>query len=486
MVASFIFLVLGAWFFYRKRTAGLQRFDLLAAFAIKLAACAVFLHVYTHYYGDGSLTADPEEFMKESAVLARVAGNSVGDYLQFMFGLESDKMVMEQLAATSHWTAGDLTWINDSKNVIRANSLVYFLSAGNIWAHCIVFAFLSVLGFRELHLAFETYFDKWKRLFWFGVLCIPSVLFWTSGMLKEPLMIAGFCLVIRAFFSDLPFVGKAWRFVLGAFLMLAFKPYVFFCLVPVLAWHLAAVRLRKKVRVAILVLAPLLVIFGLNLAPGKRDQVAHYLTRKQFDFINVGRGGLHVYADTCFFYFRPDQFEHLVIYPDSSTYLKKPLVAKMMKTGATLPFKDVYLRPNSKKWIAFYNEAPSSSFIHVTEIQGSYSTLIKTIPEALAIACLRPFPTDPGGSLKYFAFCESVILAGLLLFFALTRWKYLPEKLSIRLTSLLIFCAFLSLLIGWTTPVLGAVVRYRIPVYLVFGTIILILAFGNKKKFSNE
>ncbi|MBI3237607.1 MAG: hypothetical protein HYZ43_01975, partial [Flavobacteriia bacterium] len=125
-----------------------MKYDLLLAWAIKLAAGGLFLVVYSQYYGSGTLTADPKAFMHESALLNQVAHKSFTDYLRFLTGMETQSMIDHYLSATTHWSGGDLTLINDSKNVIRVNSLLYFLSNGNIYLHILVFGFLSLLGFR--------------------------------------------------------------------------------------------------------------------------------------------------------------------------------------------------------------------------------------------------------------------------------------------------------------------------------------------------
>jgi hypothetical protein len=45
---------------------------------------------------------------------------------------------------------------------------------------------------------------------------------------------------------------------------------------------------------------------------------------------------------------------------------------------------------------------------------------------------------------------------------------------------LLVFSLILTLLIGWTTPVIGAIIRYKVPVQLAMMLVTLIL-FNPKK-----
>jgi hypothetical protein len=383
-----------------------------------------------------------------------------------------------------HWTAGDLNLINDSKNVIRVNSLLHFISGGNIYIHLLVFAFLSLLGMRELYLTFYKHVElRWRR-FWFALIALPSVLFWTGSMLKEPLLIVGLCLVLRAAFGELSAVGKTWRLLVGAAFMLAFKPYVVLCLLPALGYYLITKRFLLKKPGLSLLLFSLPIIILIACLPEKRKETTHYLTRKQFDFINLGRGGLHVYADTCFFYFRPDQFRDLEFRSDSTVYLKKPVVAKLVTMGKSAPFKDVYLLPNKKRWFSYYRSDGCASAIPVTGINDSFTQLLINIPEAFVNAAFRPFFGDPGGVLKFPAIIETLLLFGFF-FVQLRNWTHISGEDKLLVITLLVFAILLFILVGWITPVLGAIVRYRIPAYLAIASAALIL-YKQRKDVTHE
>ena len=465
MVIIFLLLLIGAWILWKRTTDGLLKYDLLLAWGLKLAASVLFLIVYSEYYGFGTLTADPAAFMHESALLNQVAHVSFTDYLRFLAGMETQSMIEHYLSTTTHWNSGDLTLINDSKNVIRVNSLIYFLSNGNVYLHVVVFSFLSLLGFRELYLTFSTGIAFSKRWFWYALILFPSLIFWTGSMLKEPLMIVGLCLVIRAWFGDLGTMSRVWRWVLGLLLLTAFKPYVFVCLLPAIVLYVVTVKVFKKRVWLALSLLLVLVTSVIVFLPAPREKGVFYLTRKQFDFINIGKGGIHAYSDSCFYFFRPDQFQFLKITKEDSVFLTRPLHAKKVALGKALPFENVTLQPNQKAWFMYYRSDGCASYIPVTPIQSSSAQLMHNIPEALINAAFRPFFGDPGGWLKYFAIVETIVLFGWVLY-AFSFWKSATQQTRIQVVSLILFAVCLLLLIGWITPVLGAMVRYRIPAYL--------------------
>ena len=94
-------------------------------------------------------------------------------------------------------------------------------------------------------------------------------------------------------------------------------------------------------------------------------------------------------------------------------------------------------------------------------------------------AAIRPWPTDPGGNLKWFNILETL---GLFTWMFFGIWKYRKQRNKTQNDLLFItacFAILLFLLIGWTTPVLGAIARYRIPAYLGLFVIGMI---GKKEK----
>lgn len=465
----------------RRSTPGLKRPDLPLAYGLRLAGDVIFLLIYTYYYGWGDLTADPAAFMKESKMLTDVFYHSPKDYFTFLFGLEDQDMVYHYLKQTFHWNAGNLTLINDSKNVIRINSLLNFFTQGNVFFNSAIVSFFSLLGFRELYKTLKPRISVGARILWYCLILFPSTLFWTSGMLKEPFMMIGFCLLIAAIFGKHTTTGRTWRYLLSFLLFVAFKPYVLVCLIPVLLVKWLFRPQKRSYGFSMLYFVLPLLLFGIVLAiPSSGKKVTSYLTRKQYDFINVGRGGLHAYADTCFFYFRPDQYSLLHFGKNDEVYLKHPVMAKRLETGKASPFYDVYLQPNSKPWHRYYMAAGSQSYIAIPELLNKRKRLITTAPHALVNASFRPFFGDEGSWLKIPAIIETIALFAFLAYAFVYSGTNRKKNAEIILF-LLAFSIVLLLLIGWITPVLGAIARYRIPAYLSLFIISLLLY--RKRKF---
>lgn len=465
------------WFVWKFKTDGLSRTNLLIGWGIKILFGVLFMVIHTKIYGIGDITVDWEEYMEDSVTLNGVAYQSFGDYLRFLFGMNSESAVHQYLSHTNHWSAGDLDLMNDSRNVLRVNSLIVFLSGGNVYVHILFFSFFSFIGLREIFLAFKDRIFYDKRFFWFALFLFPTLSFWTGSVLKEPLMILGFAFILNALFGTLPWKSRLWRFVLGFVLMLWFKPYVLCCLLLSIPVFLLGKFVFKK-RVF---LAPLTVLIGFTIVfisfASLRTNVTHRLTRMQFDFMNVGRGGIHAYADSCYYYFRTDQYADLNFLKNGDIQVKKKLVAKKVTFGMSYPFDDIALKPGDGPWRIDFIGTECGSYIELTSIGSDSWQLIKNIPEAIINSTLRPTFWDPGGKLKIVNFLETIGLFALLTFGFWYNRKYRSDEEKNVILFLLAFSFVLFVLIGWTTPVLGAIVRYRMPAYL---TLFLVAFIGSR------
>lgn len=463
MVVALLF-ILGSYYLYQKTTVHLTRYDLLVAWFIRLGFSALFLFIYFDYYPNGATQSDIGSVMHDSRILNNVFYQSPKAYFECFFGFENQQLVERYLSQTNRWSSGYTILFDDTKNVIRINSLLFFVSKGSLLVHLVIISFFSLLGMRELYLTFQARVWIHKRLFWFLLIIFPSLAFWSSSLLKEPFLILGLALFLRASLSQLPRSSKLWRWIIGGILLVLFKPYVLLCLIIALLIVVAAKFINKKslFRTSFLVITFMLLLF--TIVPVFHQQPMRFLSRKQFDFNNMSKGGVHVYSDSCFYYFTPNQ-EKLLRISDSMVYLTQPVIAQKEKLGIVAPSEKVYLSPNAAGWPLYYKAPKSNSYITLQPLDNSPLQLIKNIPEALTNATFRPFFWDKGGVLKWVNILESLAL---FVFLSVAMWKKIERTASDKqtITTLLWFSILLLLLIGFTTPVIGAIVRYRIPAYL--------------------
>lgn len=453
-------------------------------FVVKVAVSVFFLYVYSYHYGVGELTADPSAFMDESKILNAAFYESPTAYFRFLTGLDSKALVAEYLSETTQWDAGSSKWFNDTKNLLRLHSLIHFISFNQTMIHLFVVSLISLLGLRFMTLAIIPYTHLKTTIIFLSLLLMPNALFWSSGLLKEPLIFFSIGLFIYSVLSNTSLFRKSLLIVVSILCMVGIKPYILVCIIPAIIIFMLF-NYMKRTRTAIIITIVLITGSLLSLLSSPFQPVVKKLSDQQFDFINIGKGGVFARADTCIYIIAGEDMPHVIVNQvDSTVILTKEIVGDYILPNAKKDKKRCMIQPNETPWKMYYEGEFSGSYIEITPIEQSGNQLLKNIPEAINNATFRPYPNDPPESVfKYFSLIDgwgSLLLLVITFFFF--RRKIDRKELSI-IAALFVFSFILTLLIGWTTPVLGAIIRYKVPVQLAMMIVTLILF--NPKRLTN-
>jgi hypothetical protein len=132
----------------------------------------------------------------------------------------------------------------------------------------------------------------------------------------------------------------------------------------------------------------------------------------------------------------------------------------------------------SKKQTDFYNVAEmnaAGSAVEVSPVAQTAVGFLADAPERLALTYLRPWPWEAGGALQWAAVIENLLFL-FLLGWMVTVWvrgrKHHPQSLKALLWLVFSFAVVFGLVAGSTVPVLGAMVRYKLPVLLLIGVVL--------------
>lgn len=462
-----LYLLLSKW----NKSLDLPQWMLPTAYLLKCAIGVIFLHMYIINVPDAHLKNDAGTFLHEGKILNDVFYTAPEAYFTFLTGIgENDSIVEHHMMETSHWSSGDQAFLNDNKNVIRIHSLLLFFSQGSPYVHLFIFCLLGLIGISLIYRWASCYSSLSRPFIFWALMLVPNILFWSSSILKEPFMLMG----IGGFlaFATPSFTRKqriTWG-VLGILFLLGYKPYILLALLPALLIYQLYPRFKRYRTAWSLGVLLGLGVIGIFSLPSLTQKVVHQLARKQFDFINVGQGGLHACNGPNFYYFRPDQLSALAIEEDS-VQLLQPIDACMVHHGSLEEPSPIHLIPSAEKWKIHFKNESANSFIDIPKIR-TLPDLLYAAPSAIVNVFFRPFPTDPSGALKPIVIVETILLWGFLII-AIFRRKTLSVNDQRILVSAIIFCIVLALMIGWITPVIGALVRYRIPIQLA----LLLMAF---------
>jgi hypothetical protein len=408
--AIFSILIL-KWKYFEVK--GISRRYLLLAFALKLCFGFLLGWIYTDHYTDRK-TGDTYRFFDDARIIHDSADEGFGVYLKLLtgIGMEEDELAMKYYNRMTHMERSySEAFYNDNQTIIRANALIMPFSRGNYFVHIAFWCFASLIGLTAIMKVLTRYFPRKRIAMFVAVFLLPTVLFWGSGVLKEPILLLGVGLFFRGImrFAYGEFKPRnALGLILGVTLLILTKGYVLFALLPASA--------------------------GLLLARA-------FPNRNFWLMFGIPHVALIILIFT------------------------GPLIS---------PSFDFAQRMNLKQ-VAFYNvatESDSGSLLQLPALTKSNDLLLHA-PNALHVTYLRPWPWEWTNFLYIPAALENLFL---FIALGLMLWNFRrPYGLAVPIIAFGISAVLvLGVLIGEVVPVLGAVVRYKMPA-LIF---LFVIIFG--------
>ena len=417
MIIAVIYL-LCSFYLIRKwrifRFENISNFQLSLAFVTKLFGAFILYYVYTEIYRDRQ-TADIFKFYDDSLALTQVFFDSPADFIKIIIGIHEDHFLMDYFINMNHWdNSYESVITNESRVVIKLCAVINLISMNNYMVNVIIFTMLSFVGIiltiRSLALLYPSKYIK--HLFWVLVL-FPSIFIWSAGILKEPLILLGIGMLLFGISSIHVKKEKKWLswviLGLGLVILLKVKFYIFCCILPtVILVGLSTVKRFKPLPLlSSIYLIFLLATFTFHLFNFGYDPI-ELISIKQQDFTNL---------------------------------------AKFYRAG---------------------------SYFEIPLINSSFLDFLGAIPMGLLNGLFRPLPWDVDKTLHILPLIESTLIlvfTSIVLFRFVSKKTHLKRKDNMYIIGFSSFTLLLYILIGITTPVIGALVRYKIP-----GTLFLILS----------
>lgn len=476
--AFFIFLIRKLSFFHSE---GILRNAFTFAFIVKIIFGFIFWAVYT-YYSSYQNRADAFLYFEDGKVLYSALYNKPLDYIKLLLGI-NDTSLAPYFEKTGYWSREfNQGMYNETRTVIRFNALVCLFSFGQYHVHTVFMCFLSLTGLTGIFKTFFPFLKNKKNELFVVIFFMPSVLFWGSGVLKEGLILFGAGMLIYHWFKILNEGFSVFRFMLIVFFigMLSItKIYMLLIILPALFAHAWIVKsssrfaLLKYLTVIILYVSAGLLLPNINFP--------FMLMEKQRQSIYLSKGGAYLVnkQQQRFIYIKSETKERIIDLNDHPSYCKiKPGVPYLNWTKDN--YMDTGIVNNSTDtttyWI-YYNQEPAGSKIDIPILHPSIWGILKISPAAFLNSLVRPHIFEAKNPLMLLSALENSVIVIVLLFACFFFKK--PET-----PHLLIFCCtivvFLFVLVGITTAILGASVRYKIPA-LPFLLISLLMIMDKEK-----
>ena len=412
----FVFWVIQKWNFIQIQ--GIKKIDFQLAFALKLFVGYLLYWIYTEYYNQRHL-ADIFKFYDDSKIISDVFLSKPLDFLQIIFGVNLNQNYFDSnyFINMNHWDSSyNSVLMNESRIIIKINAILNVIGFNNYSFNLISFLLFGYLGIILIIKSIITQIkiNNQRLLFW-SIILFPSIIIWTSGILKEPITLLALGFILYGI-SSISFQKKLVMkpiiiFSIGTILLFMIKFYVFACFIPALITYLIIKKkstnpIRTVLYTSILIL---LAILTLSTFTDQYNPI-YLLSRKQKDFI---------------------------------------VLAEFYRSG---------------------------SYFDLPKINNSISIFIQSIPIGLFNGLFRPLPTDIKKFIHLLPLIENLILY---ISFITLIVKLKPSMRKIELSAkqiiypALLFPILLYTLTGMSTPVIGALIRYKIP-----GLLFLIIALN--------
>lgn len=368
-------------------------------FILKIISGFVLSLIYTYYYTD-RLTADTFKYFDDSKVIFDLLNSDKKLFSQFMFGTSdySEAYMHYSNVMNNWWNKYNI--YNESRTIIRMNVLMRFLSFGHYQVHNVFFSFISFTGLFALAKLFLYNLKDFKKEMLLLVFLFPSVLFWGSGVMKDGVIffVVGLSLYSLHKYFSLP-QRKVFHFL-------------FFLLFTILLF-------LTKLHVFFL-FVPCIIAFYLS-----------YLNKENT---------VKIFAISF------------------TVYIILLLSAKYIFPG--MDFLQM-LSDKQKGFIQLAAEQKAGSIIHINELQPNFWSLLKNTPQGIFNSFFRPHFFDSRSPLILLSALENFII--ILMLLAVFVSMYFRKILANPLFWFSVFYTIsLFALIGIMTPVLGALVRYKI------------------------
>ncbi len=452
------------------RDKSINQIAFTSVFLLKIIAGFALTWIYTHYYPDRQ-TADIFKYFDDATVMfSSVNNHQYLDYLKMIGGIgnDTDHFSETYYNHMNHWFRHyDFGTYNDNHTIIRFNAFIMLFSFGNFHVHTIFMCFICFLGLTALYKTFAAYFINKERLLFAALFLVPTVVFWSSGVLKEGILLFALGYLFYSFFNVFiikkNIVLNIICLVIASWLILINKNYLLLAVAPALLCFLC-VNKFKLTRPVLFYSAFYTVAFLVGLLFSNfflENNLLQTFSLKQRDFINVSKGGVFIQNDKIFVRIAPDK--KIFLDTLSKTNFK-------IKTGSNYMYwananlNDTLYATNSSDTATYHLvwDLPlAGSTINIAKLEPHVFSLIKTAPAALYNSLCKPSLLSSKSFLEKFSALENAFV---LLFLIVCVW-FKKEIYSRNLFAMCLFiCLIILLLIGYTTPVAGAIVRYKVPI----------------------
>lgn len=380
------------------------------ALTLKMLSSFLFCLVYMYYYNGGDTTgfyhwADQwlKYFFKDS-----------GYAIDFI--LHDDIVSFYRFVSSANWGLYLYLMKFGSSEVffIKIVSIINLLGLNSFVCTSLILGYLAFIGSWKLFIVFYDMYPHLNKQLALATLFIPSVVFWSSGMMKDTLTFMGICwLTYNLYFGIIKRQNVLSNVIVGLIMAAVvgkLKGYIILSYIPAAGyWVLNKYKERIQSPILRFVTGPFFIVGAVLLSGFLLTRVGDSLGKYSLD--------------------------------------------KLEKTA--------------QGYQSWHQETGGASYTIAGAGDFSVGGLIKIFPQGIIVTLFRPFIWEARSIFNIMASIEGMIF----LYFTLnvlwrTKIVRLPEAVALdsNITFCFTFALILAFAVGVTSFNFGALVRYKIPV----------------------
>lgn len=401
---NLIAIILIIWSWYERQSESSIKVFFFPALILKLSAGLLLGLVYKFHYESG----DTFVFFADALVLAEAAYSSPIEFIKIIFGASVENLAFADQPRALFF--------------VKILSLPAIITFKNYWISGLYISLFSFFGTWKLAKLLCELVPDTKIYALVAFLFYPSFVFWSSGVLKEPIAVGCLCLCLVIYF---PYLMHHEKLKVGD---------------ACLSILMLTVVLQLKFYYAV-VFIPLLLVAIVNTYLKKRNK--HLEDRIYLQFV------LSIFL-IILLYFPISYFHPLLNFQN--------ILASIVR---------------NHDWYLVNGAIPIDSYIHFADLKPELFSFLRNFPLALFSGLFRPTIFDANNAFQFLAGVENSLLL-VLFVISLFYIRLVRKSKDLYLIFVLsLYILILASVLAFAAPNFGTLMRYKVAflpffVYLVF------------------
>ncbi|OFX75324.1 MAG: hypothetical protein A2X12_09245 [Bacteroidetes bacterium GWE2_29_8] len=406
----------------------------LTGLTVRILAGILFCLIYVFYYGGG----DTLNYYEGGKTFQKLLLKHPDRYMTIFFSGPKE----EYYNLFDFSTGYPPLWLykeDYALSVMKFVSLLLFFSFNNYLIATMILVWLVYTGVWRLFLMFCEEYPDLKKEFSLAILFIPSVVFWSSGILKDPLALSATgwqtYSLWNIFIKKRNIKSNIFYYIISFFVIMKIKPYILYALIPGTIIWIVFDRI-KSIEGGFLrmLIAPIFLLIGLGIF--------------SLFYSNVG------------------------------TQLGKYSVDEALDRAAV-----------TQQDLAT-NTIYGDNKFDIGAFEPTIPGILSKAPQAIMAGVFRPFIWEAKSPFTFVSALENLflLLFGLWIIFKVGLFKtlYYIQREPLVFFGILFTIVF-AFIVGLTTANFGALVRYKIPLIpLYLSSLFIIRHLYQKEKEKEE